>query len=487
MLKKIIIARCGFESDIELIKKMTAHLAEIYDILIFKNEVSSIVLKESAAPEFSTDQSYSSLVDFVQQSEIYNTYEEVIALHAYGISISENCLAEILPEMINRGKSYIQAEFYPITKLKVELIRGEALEKIAELSSDAPYLHENTLLEDSIILPQPKDYVNFYRDKFDELFRYPKTVVLNVFNGCNKKCLKCFLCSPDAPMSKSFTDGKMMPLETVEKIFKEISTYENKPTVSLGLEPLAYPHLEGLLKLVETYELPLYIVTNGLNLTKEKAELLLACKQLNYFEISIDAVTQETYEKVQPPGELKRVEDNLDRFLEMKGDSKQPNMIITYVKNKHNEHEFDPFLKKWLDKSSLLYEQVQVDPDENLIFKAEPIMKNWTRVPCMKPWNDMIVYEDGSLRIGCPQYRDHEVFDESKHHIDKMTIFDFWNSDVMNMFRDKELDGEYMEFCKGCMHVTNLIGKSIERQGDIEIITTPLNRMYYSYNKADNS
>ena len=66
-------------------------------------------------------------------------------------------------------------------------------------------------------------------------------------------------------------------------------------------------------------------------------------------QVSIDAVTQETYDKVRPGGSLQKVIKNLDNFLNLKIKLKNPTPLVrvNFVKTNQNEFELEEFLKFW--------------------------------------------------------------------------------------------------------------------------------------------
>jgi radical SAM protein with 4Fe4S-binding SPASM domain len=107
-----------------------------------------------------------------------------------------------------------------------------------------------------------------------------KMLQLDVFGFCNAKCWYCpvrYIPQPE--------EGKVqMPLETIEKIFKQFEEERDKEEgvvdQSFGLfmtthysEILLYKDLPGLLELARKYKFHTYVLSNGTNLTKEKVDL----------------------------------------------------------------------------------------------------------------------------------------------------------------------------------------------------------------------
>ena len=113
------------------------------------------------------------------------------------------------------------------------------------------------------------------------------SVQIDFFNFCNAKCWFCPV-SYD-PVSKS--DLKEMPLELVEKIFFEIDKerkdlngiISNKFKTCFTAhysEVLLYRHFKEMLDLARKYNLQIAVLSNGVNLTKDKIDILKSYKDV---------------------------------------------------------------------------------------------------------------------------------------------------------------------------------------------------------------
>ena len=84
---------------------------------------------------------------------------------------------------------------------------------------------------------------------------------------------------------------------------------------------------------------------------------------LTRLQISIDAVSEETYQKVRPGGKLKTVITNLQNFLELKKLKKiTPLTRVNFVKTSLNESELDRFISYWSNKVDMIGVQEFVKP-----------------------------------------------------------------------------------------------------------------------------
>lgn len=148
-----------------------------------------------------------------------------------------------------------------------------------------------------------------------------KMLQLDVFGFCNAKCWYCpvkYIPQPE--------EGKVqMPLETVEKIFQQlVEEREREDGVvdrSFQLfmtthysEILLYKDLPGLLELARKYNLRTYILSNGVNLTRDKVDLLREYKDVvPHIGLNIPAFEPELWAKRSGFPE-KRFDDLIDNL-----------------------------------------------------------------------------------------------------------------------------------------------------------------------------
>ena len=109
-----------------------------------------------------------------------------------------------------------------------------------------------------------------------------KKIYIEITNICNLKCKFC----PETARPKEF-----MSLENFEEIIRKI--HKNTKLVCLHVkgEPLLHPELEGILKILEKYNLQTNITTNG-TLIKQKLEILKNSKAVRQINFSIHSIMQ---------------------------------------------------------------------------------------------------------------------------------------------------------------------------------------------------
>jgi len=121
---------------------------------------------------------------------------------------------------------------------------------------------------------------------------------------CNLKCVMC-------PQSFGIANGEM----TREDFMRILPTIEKAEQVTL--HGVGEPILEFALETIPPH-VDIFFNTNATLLKKDRSELLLKYhKKIKYINVSLDAATPETYEKIRG-GRLDLVLRNLREFKEMR-------------------------------------------------------------------------------------------------------------------------------------------------------------------------
>lgn len=109
-----------------------------------------------------------------------------------------------------------------------------------------------------------------------------KKVYIEITNICNLHCKFC----PDTSRKKAF-----MSLDDFEQVIKKIHKHTHLVALHVKGEPLLHNKLEGILKILEKYNLQAVITTNG-TLIKEKLEILKNSKAVTQINFSIRSIIQ---------------------------------------------------------------------------------------------------------------------------------------------------------------------------------------------------
>ena len=171
------------------------------------------------------------------------------------------------------------------------------------------------------------------------------------------------------PISAESPKGKGKSTWFDFEFFKELIDYSvDKGTKAIKLNYINEPLIRNdLIKFIDYAKkkgvLDIYFSTNGI-LLKDEISKKLINSGLTRIQISIDAVTQETYNKVRPGGDLKKILENIDNFLKIKKELKKtiPLVRVNFVKTEFNEFELEEFIKLWEDKVDMIGIQEFIKP-----------------------------------------------------------------------------------------------------------------------------
>ena len=109
-----------------------------------------------------------------------------------------------------------------------------------------------------------------------------KKIYIEITNICNLKCKFC----PESKRKKEF-----MTITDFEKVIRKIHNYTNLVCLHVKGEPLLHNDLEGILNVLEKYNLKANITTNG-TLIKEKLEIIKNSKSVRQINFSIHSITE---------------------------------------------------------------------------------------------------------------------------------------------------------------------------------------------------
>ena len=307
-----------------------------------------------------------------------------------------------------------------------------------------------------------------YRDDWEQFSKlekesnFPPHLEFELNYSCNLKCPMCTWAVEDAAEKKedwfTFDDYKKIIDEAVSIGTKSIRLcYINEPLIRQDIDQfIKYAVDAGILDVL--------ITTNGTLLTKRMSKKLIDAG-LTKINVSLDAVSGETYDKIRVGGNFETTVKNIHTFLELQKElnTKLPKMRLTFVASKINFHEYDSFVNYWKDKVDSLGIQHLQNPfgegrfeddkrSEEIVLKKSPIPEKFH---CSEPFKRLTLRSNGDTLPCCSFYAvDLQVGDWKKDSL--KTI---WNSDKMVELRKIHKAGEYYknDICKNCVHNNTVI------------------------------
>ena len=188
--------------------------------------------------------------------------------------------------------------------------------------------------------------------------------------------------------------------------------------------------------------------------------------------ISIDGITQETYNKYRVNGDLATVLQNITSLVEKKTELKKhtPRIVGQFIVMKHNEHEIEEtkilFKKMKIDKLALKTVQIYSKDDIIKFLPSNPkyqrykiknkdfTLKFGLKNRCYRIWNQPVINWDGEMAVCC--YDKDNVYRVGSFSLPTPnsqlpTISALWKSKKFMTFRKNVLKNRKMhEICRNC-------------------------------------
>ena len=263
---------------------------------------------------------------------------------------------------------------------------------------------------------------------------------MELTSWCNYSCVMCFR------SYKVQKTREYMPLEMVQKIADEAK----KMGVCLlwvgaGSECMLHPQIADALKILFSINtIDCTFLSNG-SLINEEVSKVFVEHQTGQLSISLDAATPETYKKIRRGGVLEKVEKNIQRFLDLRGDNLLPLLRVSMVKLKENENEREDFLKKWENRADVIDFQTCVDFSD--VYDIDNVVK-WDP-ECSQPFKRVYIIEDGTIYPCCSGYCIHYPLGNIKD----MSLEEVWNGEKIKKLRELLKRNEMPDFCRKCREI----------------------------------
>lgn len=177
--------------------------------------------------------------------------------------------------------------------------------------------------------------------------RCPRKFQIGFYEGaCPLKCNKCLAFGTETKEKKKISK---MTIENARNLIDEIAGISSNAVIQphIYAEPFANPDLKQIIQYCGEKRLAMSIITNGILLDNTWLDFLLEqYEQKITISFSLDAVTQEVYEKVRGKYELKQIEDNIMYLLDNRR-NKNLRIGVNFVIEDDNKEEQAIFLDKW--------------------------------------------------------------------------------------------------------------------------------------------
>jgi MoaA/NifB/PqqE/SkfB family radical SAM enzyme len=169
----------------------------------------------------------------------------------------------------------------------------------------------------------------------------PVHIRIKPTNVCNHSCRYCSYQNSYGQLGKDMNKQDQIPFEKLSEIIDDCAEMGVKAvTFSGGGEPLLYPHLD---KIIETAQVNIAVLTNGIFLKDRAAEVL--SKKATWVRVSMDGWDNESYKKYRDcrDDEFDKLMENLKNFSTFKSSCV---LGVNIVVDKDNASHLYELIKK---------------------------------------------------------------------------------------------------------------------------------------------
>lgn len=278
---------------------------------------------------------------------------------------------------------------------------------------------------------------------------FPLYIMLEQTYRCNLRCPSCIHGYPE--LRRKFDPGiSYMPWNLYERIVLEGKEHAC-PSISMHSndEPLLVKDLSKRISFARKHGfMDVIVTTNGTLFTKDKIREIIDAGVTRIL-FSIDALSEETYKKVRPGGNLHTVLSAINIIIEYRNKLKShlPILRASFVPNALNEDELETFVKTF----SEIVDYVDIQPFSAYYganaFLIPKRLKRVSNFCCSQPWTRLIVRGNGDMLPCCSFYGSQLVVGNAYND----TLKEVFNSKVMRLMRKEFKDGYYRNVsCKKC-------------------------------------
>ncbi len=165
----------------------------------------------------------------------------------------------------------------------------------------------------------------------------PYYYIIDICNVCNLRCPLC----PTGNTTLARVQG-MFTLEQYKEVFDKVKEYALVVSIYNHGEPFLNPDAFAIIEHTRSNRVGTNVSSN-LNWPHPVDVRDIVRSGLDYITVSLDGVTQETYEQYRVLGNVEEVFENLRALVAAKKALKRKTPFVEwqYIVFKHNEHEMD--------------------------------------------------------------------------------------------------------------------------------------------------
>jgi radical SAM protein with 4Fe4S-binding SPASM domain len=207
----------------------------------------------------------------------------------------------------------------------------------------------------------------------------------------------------------------------------------------LNGEPFVFPRIWQWLDYMEKENVKVSLFTNA---EKVDVDRLLTYSNIEYVNCSLNAATEETYNKIMRGPKFDVVKKNIDELLERTPMKKPFGVRVSFVQTEDNVHEIDQFKSMYKKNRRKICEFCNWTGD-----RQSSLAKVGKRVPCWVLLHQMFVLWDGSVVPCCQDYDAKMILGDAN----KNSLREIWESYAWMRRKHRRLDFD-IPVCSKCNH-----------------------------------
>jgi len=225
----------------------------------------------------------------------------------------------------------------------------------------------------------------------EQLNAFPFEVAIGITNRCNLDCTFC-------PNKYSKMPRGNISLDLLDYLLAQVAPYVDMVDLSFDGEPFLHPEWEKCVELCHKHGVRAILQTNCLMLDEAVIHKIFQVG-LDAIILSIDAATRETYYRLKPGGDYRRVMKNAERFLQFShGNRRRPHITIQFVRSPENAHEKNAFINRWEGKGA---DFIRIKPMFNFSGSVGNTYLRQDNKPCILLWTSLSIHWNGTVPLCC--------------------------------------------------------------------------------------
>ncbi|MCP4654377.1 MAG: radical SAM protein [bacterium] len=280
-----------------------------------------------------------------------------------------------------------------------------------------------------------------------EAVAFPVELAIELAAVCNLKCVMC-------PVPTTSRPATLMDEAVFRSAVDQIGDQKGFVLLPQGFgETMLHRKWADLVGYaVDKGIRPIVMLTNGTLLNEANVERMLELA-VDVVLISIDGVDPETYAAVRVGGDLRKVEANVRRLIERRGERRKPTLVMRIIRMQETREEIDAFFERW---RPLLHpgDQIQINEYNDWAGKVEDhsvdgMAAQPGRSPCRMLWRNLSVHADGKVSACCLDSEDELIVGDLAQG---ETIQDIWRGERLRALRRIHREGRFEELpiCLKC-------------------------------------